>query len=162
MWFHVIFFKDALETAKKIEQTQMGDIDTEMRDVDKLKQTKSMLKGKMDELEENVNVARKDVGSVSKELQAANKAINQLEASIESEQANRHSHLLQCKLNNILIPIKRGSLDDIDEDGGDESMEMSASQPSHIIYEKEAAIGKNHAYKNIQMLSVLGKYRIEK
>merc|ERR1712226_552762 len=52
--------EDALETAKKIEQTQMGDIDTEMRDVDKLKQTKSMLKGKMDELEENVNVARKD------------------------------------------------------------------------------------------------------
>merc|ERR1712241_648851 len=43
--------EDALETAKKIEQTQMGDIDTEMRDVDKLKQTKSFLKGKMDELE---------------------------------------------------------------------------------------------------------------
>ena len=82
----------------------------------------------MDELEENVNAARKDVGSVSKELQAANKAINQLEASIESEQASRHSLLLQCKLNNILIPIKSGSLDDIDEDGGGEesSMEMSA------------------------------------
>ena len=63
------------------------------------------------------------------------------QASIESEQAARHSLLLQCKLNNILIPIKSGSLDDIDEDGGDESMEMSASQPSHIIYEKEAAIG---------------------
>merc|ERR1712018_52360 len=33
--------EDALETAKRIEQTQMGDIDTEMRDVDKLKQNKS-------------------------------------------------------------------------------------------------------------------------
>merc|ERR1719384_2032359 len=126
----------------------MGDIDTEMRDVDKLKQTKSFLKGKMDELEENVNAARKDVGSVSKELQAANKAINQLEASIEPEQAARHSLLLQCKLNNILIPIKSGSLDDIDEDGGDESMEMSASQPSHIIYEKEAAIDID--YSNLE------------
>ena len=78
----LFFLKDALETAKKIEQTQMGDIDTEMRDVDKLKQTKSFLKGKMDELEENVNAARKDVGSVSKELQAANKAINQLEVYV--------------------------------------------------------------------------------
>merc|ERR1719412_3586244 len=142
--------EDALETAKKIEQTQMGDIDTEMRDVDKLKQTKSFLKGKMDELEENVNAARKDVGSVSKELQAANKAINQLEASIESEQASRHSLLLQCKLDNILIPIKSGSLDDIDEDGGGEesSMEMSASQPSHVIYEKEAAIDID--YSNLE------------
>ena len=32
-----------LETAKKIEQTQMGEIDTDMRDVDKLKQNKSYL-----------------------------------------------------------------------------------------------------------------------
>merc|ERR1719210_2266165 len=131
--------EDALETAKKIEQTQMGEIDTEMKEVDKLKQTKSFLKGQMDKLEEDVNVARKEVGTVAKELQSANKAINQLEASIESERAQRHSFLLQCKLDNIQIPIKSGSLEQIDDDG-DESTEMSASQPSHVIYEKEARI----------------------
>ena len=132
--------EDALETAKRIEQTQMGDIDTEMRDVDKLKQNKSYLKGNMDKLEDDVNVARKEVGTISKEMQGANKAINQLEASIETERAQRHSLLLQCKLDNIQIPIKSGSLEEIDEDGGDESMDMSASQPSHVIYEKEAQI----------------------
>ena len=51
--------EDALETAKKIEQTQMGEIDTDMKDVDKLKQNKSYLKGQLDKLEEDVNVARK-------------------------------------------------------------------------------------------------------
>merc|ERR1711997_98535 len=137
--------EDALETAKKIEQTQMGDIDTEMRDVDKLKQTKSYLKGQLDKLEEDVNYARKDVGTVAKELQSANKAINQLEASIEQERAQRHSLLIQCKMDNIEIPIKRGSLEEIDDEGGDESMEMSTSQHSHIIYEKEAAIQIDYA-----------------
>lgn len=132
--------EDALETAKRIEQTQMGEIDTDMRDVDKLKQNKSYLKGQLDKLEEDVNSARKDVGTVAKEMQAANKAINQLEAAIEQERAQRHSLLMQCKMDNIQIPIQRGgTLDELEEDN-EESMEMSASQPSHVIYEKEAAI----------------------
>ncbi len=133
--------EDALETAKKIEQTQMGEIDTDVRDVDKLKQNKSFLKGQLDKLEEDVNYARKDVGSVAKEMQAANKAINQLEAAIESLRAARHSLLMHSKMDNIRIPMKNGSLEEIDDDGaGEESMEMSASQPSHVIYEKEALI----------------------
>merc|ERR1719273_775855 len=131
--------EDALETAKKIEQTQMGEIDTDMRDVDKLKQNKSYLKGQLDKMEEEVSNARKDVGTVAKELQAANKDINKLEASIETEKAQRHSLLMQCKMDNIQIPFKKGSLDELDEGGDDESMDQS-TQPSHIIYEKEAAI----------------------
>ena len=85
-------------------------------------------------------ISGKDVGTIAKEMQAANKAINQLEAAIEQEKAQRHSLLMQCKMDNIRVPISNGSLDEIDEDGGDESMEMSATQPSHVIYEKEAAI----------------------
>merc|ERR1719195_1845670 len=137
--------EDALETAKKIEQTQMGEIDTEMKDVDKLKQTKSYLKGSMDKMEEEVANARKDVGSVAKELQSFNKAINQLEAGIEGERAQRHSLLKQCKMDNIQIPFKKGSLDELDEGGDDESMDQS-TQPSHIIYEKEAAIEINYSW----------------
>ncbi len=133
--------EDALATAKRIEQTQMGEIDSDMRDVDKLKQNKAYLKGQLDKYEEDVNVARKDVGTIAKELQAYNKAINQLEAGIEKERANRHSILKQCKMDNIEIPMSNGNLDDIDEDGGDDpSIDVSNSQPSHIIYEREAAI----------------------
>ena len=82
------------------------------------------------------------MGTIAKEMQAANKAINQLEAAIEQEKAQRHSLLMQCKMDNIRVPISNGTLEEIDnEDGGnEESMEMSASQPSHVIYEKEAAI----------------------
>ena len=71
----------ALETAKKIEQTQLEEINEVMGDVDKLKQTKSFVKDQCDKLEGDVNSARNDVGTVVKELQSANKAINQSEAA---------------------------------------------------------------------------------
>ena len=67
----------------------------------------------MDKMEEEVANARKDVGSVAKELQSFNKAINQLEAGIEGERAQRHSLLKQCKMDNIQIPFKKGSLDEL-------------------------------------------------
>merc|ERR1711997_391044 len=44
---------------------------------------------------------------------------------------------------NIPIPMSKGNLEDIDDDGSqndDPSIELSNSQPSHIIYEKEAKI----------------------
>ena len=105
--------EDALETAKKIEQTQMKEIDEDMRDVDKLKQTKSFLKNQCDKFEEDVNSARRDVGTVAKELQSANKAINQLEAAVDQEKSDRHSLLKHCKLFGIKIPFQNGNLDDI-------------------------------------------------
>merc|ERR1719322_1251034 len=43
--------EDGLETAKKIEQTQMSEIDEDMRNVDKLKQQKSYLKNQCDKFE---------------------------------------------------------------------------------------------------------------
>ena len=51
--------EDALESAKKVEQTQMAEIDADMRDVDTLKQTKAFLKTQCDKLEEDVKNVRK-------------------------------------------------------------------------------------------------------
>merc|ERR1719242_592932 len=133
--------EDGLETAKKIEQVQMSEIDEEMKNVDKLKQQKSFLKNQCDKFEEDVNSARRDVGTVAKELQSSNKAINQLEAAIDQEKSDRHSLLKHCKLFAIRIPFKKGNLDDIDdEQGEDPSIEVSNSQPSQLIYEKESNI----------------------
>lgn len=119
----------------------MGDIDTEMKELDKLKHKKMSTKTEVDKLEEDVNAARKDVTLIGKEMQAANKQINQMETQVEQEKANKHSLLIQCKLENIQVPMKRGNLDEIDEEATDDpSIEVSSSQPSHIIYEKEAKI----------------------
>merc|ERR1719414_1796385 len=139
--------EDSLETAKRIESQQMSEIDGDMRDVDKLKQNKSYLKSQCDKFEEEVNSARKDVGGVAKEMQTALKVINQLESAVEQEKADRHSLLKHCKMFNIPIPMSKGNLEDIDDDGAndDPSIDVSNSQPSHIIYEKEAKIKINYS-----------------
>ena len=133
--------EDSLETAKKAEKTQMTEIDKDMREVDGLKKKKSFLKTECDRLEDDVTAARRDVGGVAKELQQANKLIAQLETQVETEQAQRHSILIQCKLELIKIPMSKGNLDEVDDDVGDDpSIDVSGSQPSHIIYEREAKI----------------------
>merc|ERR1712150_378444 len=94
-----------------------------------------------DKFEEDVNSARRDVGTVAKELQSSNKAINQLEAAVDQEKSDRHSLLKHCKLFGIKIVFKKGNLDDIDDDQGeDPSIEVSNSQPSQVIYDKESKI----------------------
>ena len=54
-----------------------------------------------------MNAVRRDVGAVAKELQQANKSMNQLEIQLEQERAARHSILIQCKMDNIKIPMSK-------------------------------------------------------
>jgi len=132
--------EDQMETAKSAEQGQMQEIDQEMRTVEKLKSQKQYLKSEVEKNEDQVNNAKKDVTNVQKELASISKQIAQLEAQLDSERALRHTILKQCKLDNIQIPMRKGRLDEIDDEGDEASIEMSSSQPSHVIYEKEEKI----------------------
>ena len=80
------------------------------------------------------------MSKITKELASITKQINQIEASLDNERASRHTILKQCKMDGIGIPMRKGRLEDIDDDGEDASIEMSSSQPSHIIYEREEKI----------------------
>merc|ERR1712073_213742 len=73
------------------------------------------------------------------ELGNISKAINQIESSLDNERSNRHNILKQCKMDSINIPMRKGRLEEI-EDEDAPSIDVSASQPSHIIYEKEEKI----------------------
>ena len=46
----------------------------------------------------------------------------------------------------IFQPFCLGRLDDIDDEGEDASIDVSGSQPSHIIYEKEEKIKIDYRY----------------
>ena len=125
--------EDQMETAKSAEHGQMQEIDQEMRTVEKLKSQKQYLKSEVEKNEDQVNNAKKDVTNVQKELASISKQIAQLEAQLDSERALRHTILKQCKLDNIQIPMRKGRLDEIDDEGDEASIEMSSSQPSHVI-----------------------------
>merc|ERR1712012_634914 len=139
--------EDQLETSMKNEEGNMKDIDKEMREVEKLKSERTFLKSEVDKLEEEVERAKKDVQSVQKELANISKSINQLESSLDNERSNRHMILKLCKMDSIDIPMKKGRLEEIDDDD-DPSIDMSSSQPSHIIYEKEEKIKIDYSSLN--------------
>eukprot|EP00096_Caligus_rogercresseyi_P004734 TRINITY_DN1916_c0_g1_i2.p1 TRINITY_DN1916_c0_g1~~TRINITY_DN1916_c0_g1_i2.p1 ORF type:complete len:1267 (+),score=574.91 TRINITY_DN1916_c0_g1_i2:226-3801(+) len=137
--------EDALEKAKNSESLQMGDIDTKMREVESLKKEKSFLKSEVEKFEETVGEAKKEVASVVKGIQSCNKEIGALEGNLGMERSSRHSILKTCKMDVIPIPMTKGDLEEIEEDGDDEvSIELSESQPSHLIFEKEANIIINY------------------
>merc|ERR1712012_26319 len=131
--------EDQLETSRKNEVDKKNEIDKELMEVEKLKSERTYLKEQVDKLEEDVDVAKKEVSGVQKELASINKAISQLESSLENERSNRHTILKQCKMDSINIPMRKGRLEEI-EDEDDPSIDVSASQPSHVIYEKEEKI----------------------
>ena len=90
-------------------------------------------------LHQDVEKARKDVSDVQKQLASISKEINKIESLLDNERSNRHTILKQCKMDSINIPMRRGRLDEI-EDEDDPSIDVSSSQSSHVIYEKEEKI----------------------
>merc|ERR1719158_2019829 len=143
--------EDQLEASKKAESVTMNEIDKEMKDVEKLKSEKSFLKSEVDKVDSEVEDAKKEVANVQKELANVSKQINQIEASLDNERATRHTILKQCKMDSINIPMRKGRLEEIEDDNEDPSIEMSSSQPSHVIYEKEEKIKIDYRGLNMSL-----------
>ena len=109
------------------------------------------MKSEVDKAEESCDTAKSEVSKITKELASITKQINQIEASLDNERASRHTILKQCKMDGIGIPMRKGRLEDIDDDGEDASIEMSSSQPSHIIYEREEKIKIDYSGLNVSL-----------
>ena len=71
------------------------------------------------------------------------------QASLDNERATRHTILKQCKMDSINIPMRKVMLEEIDDDNKYPIIDMSSSQPSHVIYEKEEKIKID--YKGLNM-----------
>merc|ERR1712141_365366 len=89
----------------------------------------------------------KEVADVQKQLTSISKEINKIEALLDNERSNRHTILKQCKMDSINIPMRRGRLEEI-EDEDDPSIDVSSSQSSHVIYEKEERIKIDYSALN--------------
>lgn len=62
---------------------------------------------------EKVNEAKQEVQKRSKDIDSRLKAISTLEAEIQKNSASRFALLRRCKLEQVQIPLKEGSLDDL-------------------------------------------------
>merc|ERR550532_1919016 len=133
--------EDSLEATKKTQQVQIQEMDEATEDIERLKQDKAHRKSELDQLEEQVTVATTELATINKELQGQTKTKGQKESALDQEKSYKHGVLKHCKLYGIKIPFEKGDLNDIDDDQGeDPSIEVSNSQPSQVIYDKESKI----------------------
>ncbi|KAG8231458.1 hypothetical protein J437_LFUL000175 [Ladona fulva] len=135
--------EDELERGKAAEHRQMTEIDKDMRDLDRLKSERLAKKSEVDAMEEQIGKARREMGAIAKDIQGIHKQVTAFESKIEQKRADRHGILKQCKMEDIVIPMLRGNMEDIEEEGSamevDTSTETSSASTQQI-YERENRI----------------------
>ncbi|CAB3227359.1 unnamed protein product [Arctia plantaginis] len=127
--------EDELEGGRQAEAKQRQEIDAELRKVDALKAQRAASRARQDHADEDVNKARKELTSIQKDIQSVQKQISNIESRIESKRSDRHNILRQCKIDDIIIPLLEGNLDDTADTESDPSS-MSTTQQ----YRKESRI----------------------
>ncbi|KAJ8940823.1 hypothetical protein NQ314_010581, partial [Rhamnusium bicolor] len=134
--------EEKLETCKKQEAKQRDEIDKDLQQVEQLKALRLNKKQEVEAAEEEVGKARRDVGAVAKDVQACQKSVVSLEGKIESKKSERHTILMQCKMDDIAIPMIVGNMEDIA--AADPSQSSSGGDTNSTIqqYEKEARTWK--------------------
>ncbi|KAF7267293.1 structural maintenance of chromosomes 1 [Rhynchophorus ferrugineus] len=153
--------EEKLETAKKQEKKQHEDIQRERENLDELQEKKSSKKKEVEKMEEEVAKARKEVSAVAKDVQSAQKSIVSIESKIESLKGDRHNVLMQCKMDDIAIPMLVGNIEDIV--AADPSQSTSSDTNSTIQqYEKEARIQLDYDMLSDDLKCLEGKDEIKK
>ncbi|KAK2580141.1 hypothetical protein KPH14_012415 [Odynerus spinipes] len=105
--------EDKLESAKQTESNQKAEIDHDETQMEQLKSARNAKKMEVDQKEDEIGKARREVGSIAKDIQSAQKQLNSIEAKIEQKKAERHAILMQCKMEDIAIPMLHGNMEDI-------------------------------------------------
>ncbi|XP_063364584.1 structural maintenance of chromosomes protein 1A [Cydia amplana] len=131
--------EDELEAGRQAEAKQRAEVDRELQRAEALKAERAEARARHDKAEEDVNKARKDLASIQKDIQSVQKQIASIEAKIESKRSDRHNILRQCKMDDIVIPLLQGSLEDIGDHESDPSS-MSTTQQ----YNRDASIRVNY------------------
>ncbi|XP_014671758.1 PREDICTED: structural maintenance of chromosomes protein 1A-like [Priapulus caudatus] len=106
-----------LEKLRKDEAKHMKLIDELMKKLEAHKASKITKKSEVDDKEGEANDIRKQQQVVQKEITALQKQITNMDNKLEQRRQERHSQLLMCKMEDINLPMKSGSMDDIGGDG---------------------------------------------
>ncbi|KMQ83731.1 structural maintenance of chromosomes protein 1a [Lasius niger] len=140
--------EDKLESARQTELNQKAEIDHDEQQMEQLKSSRNAKKMEVDQKEDEIGKARREVGAIAKDIQAAQKQLNAIETKIEQKKAERHAILMQCKMEDIAIPMLHGNMEDIagetsTTNGNETNTDSSVSTQQQ--YERERRITIDYA-----------------
>ncbi|XP_040178610.1 structural maintenance of chromosomes protein 1A [Rana temporaria] len=130
--------ENEIEKLKKEEQRHMKIIDETMAQLQDLKNQHLAKKSEVNDKNHQMEEIRKKLGGANKEMTHLQKEVTAIETKSEQKRSDRHNLLQACKMQDIKLPLSKGTMDDISQEEGEES--VSSSQKSSTVYAREALI----------------------
>uniref|UniRef100_A0A803SRM9 Structural maintenance of chromosomes protein n=1 Tax=Anolis carolinensis TaxID=28377 RepID=A0A803SRM9_ANOCA len=143
MWEQTVKKDDTeIEKLKKEEQRHMKIIDETMAQLQDLKNQHLAKKSEVNDKNHEMEEIRKKLGGANKEMTHLQKEVTAIETKLEQKRSDRHNLLQACKMQDIKLPLAKGTMDDISqEEGGSQSEETaSSSQRTSNMYAREALL----------------------
>lgn len=138
--------EDKLESARLAEVNQKTEIDNDEAQMEQLKSMRNAKKMEVDQKDEEIGKCRREVGAIAKDIQAAQKQLNSIETKIEQRKAERHAILMQCKLEDIAIPMIHGNMEDISGDMTNNDTTNDTTISTQQQYERESRITIDYSH----------------
>ncbi|OBS83181.1 hypothetical protein A6R68_22837 [Neotoma lepida] len=134
--------ENEIEKLKKEEQRHMKIIDETMAQLQDLKNQHLAKKSEVNDKNHEMEEIRKKLGGANKEMTHLQKEVTAIETKLEQKRSDRHNLLQACKMQDIKLPLSKGTMDDISQEEGSSQGEesVSGSQRTSSIYAREALI----------------------
>jgi len=127
--------ENEIEKMKKEEQRHMKIIDETMAQLQDLKNGHLTKKSEVNDKNHEMEEIRKKLGGANKELTQLQKEVTAIETKSEQKRSDRHNLLQACKMQDIRLPLKSGTMDDISQEEEENNQRTSSS-----VLAKEALI----------------------
>uniref|UniRef100_A0AAY5KHE4 Structural maintenance of chromosomes protein n=1 Tax=Esox lucius TaxID=8010 RepID=A0AAY5KHE4_ESOLU len=139
MWEQTVKKDEAeIEKLKKEEHRHMKIIDETMAQLQDLKNQHLTKKSEVNDKNHQMEEIRKKLGGANKELTQLQKEVTAIETKLEQKRSDRHNLLQACKMQDIRLPLRSGTMDDIGQ--GEQEESSSSQRTSSTVLAKEALI----------------------
>uniref|UniRef100_A0A8D3DH66 Structural maintenance of chromosomes protein n=1 Tax=Scophthalmus maximus TaxID=52904 RepID=A0A8D3DH66_SCOMX len=129
MWEQTVKKDEAeIERLKKEEHRHMKIIDETMAQLQDLKNQHLTKKSEVNDKNHEMEEIRKKLGGANKSLTQLQKEVTAIETKLEQKRSDRHNLLQACKMQDIRLPLRSGTMDDISQGEVDTHIHSCTSQ----------------------------------
>uniref|UniRef100_A0A3Q1JF39 Structural maintenance of chromosomes protein n=1 Tax=Anabas testudineus TaxID=64144 RepID=A0A3Q1JF39_ANATE len=163
MWEQTVKKDEAeIERLKKEEHRHMKIIDETMAQLQDLKNQHLTKKSEVNDKNHEMEEIRKKLGGANKSLTQLQKEVTAIETKLEQKRSDRHNLLQACKMQDIRLPLRSGTMDDISQGEGSSQTEESSSQrTSSSVLAKEALIEIDYSNLSEDLKDALSEEEIK-
>ncbi|XP_029974428.1 structural maintenance of chromosomes protein 1A [Salarias fasciatus] len=163
MWEQTVKKDEAeIERLKKEEHRHMKIIDETMAQLQDLKNQHLTKKSEVNDKNHEMEEIRKKLGGANKELTQLQKEVTAIETKLEQKRSDRHNLLQACKMQDIRLPLRSGTMDDISQgEGSSQNDESSSQRTSSTVLAKEALIEIDYSNLSEDLKDALSEEEIK-